>query len=240
MVERVRRAPRQAEAERNDRALLQAAREVLAVDGAHASVAAIAARAGVGIGSLYRRYRTKEELFQHLCVIALDGWVEAAEDGLARDDPWEGLAHYVTTCVEFGPGSLAPIAGTIELTEEMATKSTLSDEVFGALVVRAQAAGVLRQDVTAVDISLLIEQLSKSPLLEQLGQQGRGELLETAMNARRRVTAIALDGLRAPASTPLPGSPPPMELFTERWEKRPADGLRKPGRRPTRTTRGGG
>jgi AcrR family transcriptional regulator len=68
-----RRRARRAEAERNDQALLEAAREVLAEDGAHASVAAIAARAGLGIGSLYRRYRTKEELFQRLCTIALNG-----------------------------------------------------------------------------------------------------------------------------------------------------------------------
>ncbi|MEO3805272.1 helix-turn-helix domain-containing protein [Nonomuraea sp. B1E8] len=51
---------RSEEVARNDRALLRAAREVLAVDGVHASVASIAARAGVGVGSLYRRYRTKQ------------------------------------------------------------------------------------------------------------------------------------------------------------------------------------
>src|SRR3954470_17541603 len=106
MTERSRRAPRQAEAERNDRALLAAAREVLAVDGAHASVAAIAARAGVGIGSLYRRYRTKEELFQRLMSLSLDQWIEAAERGLAHDDPWEGLAYYVTAGIEISSGSL--------------------------------------------------------------------------------------------------------------------------------------
>lgn len=224
MAERARRPPRQAEAERNDRALLQAAREVVAAEGAHASVAAIAARAGVGIGSLYRRYRTKEQLFQHLSAIALDRWLEAAEAGLAHDDPWEGLAGYVTTAVEFGPGSLGPIAGTIEVTEEMAAKSERSDEALDALVARAHAAGVLRDDATAVDVSLLVEQLSRSPLLEQLAQQGRDHLTEQARTARRRLVAIALDGLRAPRPAgrpPLPGPPPTLALFTERWEPRP-------------------
>lgn len=94
------RGRRQAEAERNDRALLQAAREFLAADGAHASVAAIAARAGVGIGSLYRRYRTKEELFQRLSALSLDHWNAAAERGLAADargwspSPWTGCVPY--------------------------------------------------------------------------------------------------------------------------------------------------
>lgn len=205
------------EAENNDRALLRAAREVLATDGAHASVAAIAARAGVGIGSLYRRYRSKEELFQHLCAVALDQWLEFAEHGLAHDDPWEGLVHYVESSIDVGPGSLAPIAGTIEVTEEMAAKAIRSDEAVDALVSRAHAAGVLRPDATAIDLSLLIEQLSKSPLVEQLASQGHDDLAEAGLNARRRLTAIALDGLRAPAWRPLPGAPPTDDLFTRRW-----------------------
>ncbi|MBA9002243.1 TetR/AcrR family transcriptional regulator [Thermomonospora cellulosilytica] len=213
---------RRADAEANDRALLQAAREVLAIDGAHASVARIAERAGVGIGSLYRRYRTKQELFQHLCATALDQWLRAAEEGLAHEDPWEGLAHYVRSAVAMGPGSLAPIAGTIEITPEMADKNRRSDEAAAALVERAHAAGVLRPDVTVVDLHLLIEQLGRSPLLEQLGSQGRTDLLEAARTARDRITRIALDGLRAPAPAPLPGRPPGQELLSARWDPPPA------------------
>lgn len=209
---------RRADAERNDAALLQAARDVLATDGAHASVAAIAARAGVGIGSLYRRYRTKEELFQRLVELSLDEWQRAADEGLARDDPWDGLAHYVTTAVSFGPGSLAPIAGTIEITAAMAEKNESSDKAADALVKRAHKAGVLRKDVTTIDLHLLIEQLSTSPMLEQLAQQGKTALTEAAENARARITAIALDGLRAPAPTPLPGRPPTYDLLGARWE----------------------
>ncbi|MFG1755046.1 TetR family transcriptional regulator [Streptosporangium sandarakinum] len=202
--------------ERNDRALLQAARDVLAEDGAHASVAAIAARAGIGIGSLYRRYKTKEELFQRLSVLSLDHWNEAAEQGLADPDPWMGLAAFVCGCVEFGQGSLGPIAGAIEVTQEMGAKSRRGDELFDELVRRAHEAGVLRRDVTAVDISLLIEQFGRSPVVDQLRKQGRDDLLPAAAEARRRLIAIALDGLR-PGHDPLPGSPPGKELFTGRW-----------------------
>jgi AcrR family transcriptional regulator len=220
VTQRRRRAPRQAEAERNDRALLQAAREVLATDGAHASVAAIAARAGVGIGSLYRRYRTKKELFQRLAALSLDSWNEAAEQGLAAEDPWEGLAGFITACIEFGQGSLASIAGTIEVTEEMWAKSDRSDKLLAALVTRAHEAGVLRPDVTPVDISLLIEQLGTSPLLDQLRKQGRDDLIEAAADARKRIIAIAVDGLSAIHGRPLPGHPPTDQLFTERWTHR--------------------
>ncbi len=184
------------------------------MDGVHASVASIAARAGVGIGSLYRRYRSKDELFQHLVEIALDQWTEIAEQALTKDDPWDGIVHYVTSAV--GMGSLAPLAGKVTITEEMAAKNARSDKAFEALVANAHEAGVLREDVTLVDVLLIIEQLTKSPLIEQLQQQGREDLLEAARNAQQRVTAIALAGLR-PSDQPMPGEPPGMNLFTERW-----------------------
>ncbi|MFD7548913.1 TetR/AcrR family transcriptional regulator [Streptomyces sp. NPDC059578] len=211
-----RRAPRYAEAERNDRALLEAAKKVLAVDGAHASVATIAARAGVGIASLYRRYRTKEELFQHLCTLSLGQWIEAAEHGLEHEDPWAGLVHYVSAAVEFSGGALGSLAGTISVTDEMAERFTRSEELMLALVARAHEAGVLRADATAVDVALLIEQLGKSSLVEQFEQQERADLLEAAVSARQRTLAIALDGLRA-GHPPLPGRPPGPDLLTERW-----------------------
>ncbi|MFF9024893.1 TetR/AcrR family transcriptional regulator [Streptomyces eurythermus] len=211
-----RKAPRHAEAERNDRALLEAAKKVLAVDGAHASVAAIAARAGVGIASLYRRYRTKDELFQHLCALSLGRWIQAAEEALAHEDPWEGLVHYVTAAVEFSAGALGPLAGTIAVTDEMAEKFTSSVELTRALVARAHEAGVLRADATAVDVSLLIEQLGKASLVEQFERQGRTDLVDAASSARRRTIAIALDGLRA-GHDPLPGRPPAPDLLAERW-----------------------
>ncbi|MFF8957373.1 TetR/AcrR family transcriptional regulator [Streptomyces sp. NPDC014894] len=213
----VRRAPRHAEAERNDRALLDAAKQVLALDGAHASVAAIAAHAGVGIASLYRRYRTKDELFQHLCALSLDQWIEAAEHGLTYDDAWGGLVHYVTVCIEFSGGSLGPLAGTIAVTDEMEAKFSRSEELMRALVARAHAAGALRADAVATDISLLIEQLGKSSLVEQLGRQGRDDLIEAARDARTRTIAIALDGLRAGHPNALPGTAPDPGLLSERW-----------------------
>ncbi|MET0134410.1 MAG: TetR family transcriptional regulator [Kibdelosporangium sp.] len=218
-----RKPARQAEAERNDEALLEAARQVLATDGAHATVAAIAARAGVGIGSLYRRYRTKEELFQRLSTMAVEQSAEAAERGLADDDPWAGLVGFITDCVEFGQGTLGPIAGTVDVTPEMNARAQKSDEQIAELIARAHQAGVLRQDVTGVDISLLIEQLGRSPVVHQLRQQGRDDLLPAAKAARRRLITIALDGLR-PGHATLPGPPPGPELFTERWVRKPATG----------------
>jgi AcrR family transcriptional regulator len=216
-MESRRKAARRAEVERNDRALLQAARAVVAEDGAHASVANIAARAGVGVGTLYRRYRTKEQLFQHLCTLTLSDYLRVAEEGLAHDDPWEGFVHYATHAVMAGTGALGAIAGTIEITEEMSATSARGDATAEKLVRRARDAGVLRADVSAVDVALLIEQLGRSPLVEQLTKQGHTDLIDAAEHARRRIILIALQGLRAPAHAPLPDPQPGWELFSERW-----------------------
>jgi hypothetical protein len=107
------------------------------------------------------------------------------------------------------------------VTPEMAALSARGDAAATELVDRAHAAGVLRPDVTDVDIALLIEQLGRSPLEEQVTRQGHTGLVEAARHARTRIVDIALDGLRAPAPAPLPGPRPGWELFTHRWSPRP-------------------
>lgn len=221
-MESRRKAARRAEVERNDDALLRAARAVVAEDGVHASVAKIATRAGVGVGTLYRRYPTKERLFQHLCTLVLSDYLRAAEAGLVHDDPWDGFAHYVTGAALAGTGALGAIAGTIDITDEMSALSARGDAAAEELIRRAHAAGVLRADVCAVDVALFIEQLGRSPLVEQLTRQGRTDLVDAAKHARTRLIAMSLDGLRAPAPAPLPDPQPGWELFSERWTS--ADG----------------
>ncbi|MGW1994975.1 TetR/AcrR family transcriptional regulator [Embleya sp. NPDC001921] len=218
------RSWRSDEVARNDRALLKAAREVIGEDGAHASVASIAARAGVGVGTLYRRYRTKQELFQRLCEIALGEYLAAARTALDMDDPWDGIRHYAKTSIHSGPGSLAPIAGTIEMTDEMNSLAEESDGAVAVLVERGRRAGVLREGVSAADLELLIEQLSTSPLVEHLNRQGRTDLMPAARQARERIVDIALDGLRATPAGPVTGPEPGYELFTERWNPHPRTG----------------
>lgn len=203
------RRGRQAEAARNDLKLLRAAHEVFTTQGFDAPVSAIAKQAGLGMGSLYRRYRTKEELLQRLCMIAMERVVDAATAGLAEDDPWQGFAGYVRACVGFGSGALAPVAGTIAVTDEMARTARQATELAGRLVARAQEAGVLRPDVTELDVSLLIEQFSRP---------APGPRDERHDEIKQRLLAVALDGLRAPGVTPLPGGPPSLEWYEGRWE----------------------
>jgi AcrR family transcriptional regulator len=208
MNERPRRG-RQAEAERNDRLVLEAARDVFATHGAGAPISAVAERAGVGMGSLYRRYGSKSELLQRLCVLAMEEAIAAAGEGLADDDPWSGLAHYVKRCVAFRSGALAPLAGTIETTPEMWTIARRGRRLIDELVGRAHRSGALRPDVTALDIAYLIE---------QLGRRRAAEPSDGEEDVRDRLLAIALDGLRARDDTePLPGAPPTAAHYEARW-----------------------
>ena len=77
---------RRAEAERNDHRILAAAREVFLAD-PEAPIAAVAARASVGISALYRRYKSKDELLQRLAVDGLQRYIAEAEAMLAATTP---------------------------------------------------------------------------------------------------------------------------------------------------------
>jgi AcrR family transcriptional regulator len=207
-----RRRGRYIEAARNDRAVLEAAREVFTRQGFDAPVSAVAARARCGMGSLYRRYPTKEALLQRLCVLAMEQAIEAAEAGLRHDDPWSGLAHYVRECVAAGTGALAPVAGTVVTTPQMQAASERVMEAACALVARAQAARVLRSDVTCLDLALLVEQFGRRAPQPWPDEDA----------ALARLVTIALDGLRAPGTEPLPGDPPDPARHAQRLQPAPA------------------
>jgi AcrR family transcriptional regulator len=213
------RRGRQAEAARNDLIVLAAAREVFAAQGADAPVSAVASRAGVGVGSLYRRYGSKDDLLRELCLLALRQSVSLAEQSLQECDAWEGLTRYIREAVAQGTGALAPLAGSIATTPEMWSASRRGRELLGMLVQRAQAAGALRDDVTALDIAHLIE------LFGRLGPDAT-ESASPERAIRLRLLAIALDGLRVErgelAASPLPGAPPTAVHYEARWagEKR--------------------
>jgi AcrR family transcriptional regulator len=156
------RRGRQAEGVRNDQLLLNAARDVFAAEGAAASVAAVAARAGLGIGSLYRRYGSKTQLPQRLCVLSMEQAIAAATDGLANLDPTEALTSYIRTCVAQRTGALAPLAGIVEPTPEMWALAREGRRLHDRIVRRPHRYGGLRADVTAIDVNWMIEQFAKT------------------------------------------------------------------------------
>lgn len=200
---------RRAEAARNDSRILAAARAVF-VDDPAAPIAAVARRAGVGIGALYRRYASKEDLLRALCADGLDRYIRAAEGALALDrDPWERFAAFMAAAVEADASSLTRrLAGTFRPTPELYAAAAYAGELNVRLFGAAQAAGAIRADAHVNDIALILEQLASI----RLGDVERTRAL------RRRYLALALDGLRAGGAAPLPEPPPSDRELGDRWE----------------------
>jgi len=201
---------RQAEASRNDELVLAAARAVLTADPG-AAIADIARRAGVGIGTLYRRYPSKEALVLHLCLDGMRRLERVARAALDRvdDDAWEAFAGFMHDGLDAGAGSLgAALAGTFTPTDELLTAARELYRTVQELIERVKAAGALRADITQEDVNLLFEQLRGV----RLGDD------ERTADLQRRYLALMLQALRAPGAAPLPGSPPGWAEIQARWQ----------------------
>jgi AcrR family transcriptional regulator len=200
---------RRAEAARNDARILAAAREVF-VDDPSAPIAAVARRAGVGIGALYRRYPSKDDLLRALCADGLRRYTEAAEAALAdRRDPWESFATFMRRAVDADASSLTVrLAGTFAPTPELYAAAAHAGDLNVALFERTQKAGAIRLDAHVNDMALILEQLASI----RLGGPERARAL------RHRYLELALDGLRTASTRVLPGPPPGDDELGRRWD----------------------
>jgi AcrR family transcriptional regulator len=201
---------RRAEAARNDRLILDAAREVFVADPA-APIAAVAKRAGVGIGALYRRYASKEELLRRLSAEGLQQYIAAVEDALAQvdGDAWSAFAEFMRRVVDADTHSLTlRLAGTFSPTEELNREAAKAQELNVRLIERTKAAGAIRPDIVVDDLSLLLEQLAAVRVADE----------ERTRQLRHRYLALLLDALHASSGTQLPGPPPGWEEIAQRWE----------------------
>ena len=201
---------RRAEAARNDQLILDAAREVFVADPA-APIATVADRAGVGIGAIYRRYASKEELLRKLSAEGLRQHIAAVEDALARDDgdPWSAFSEYMHRIVDADTHSLTlSLAGTFSPTEELNREAARAQELTVRLFERTKAAGAIRPDIEVGDLSLLLEQLAAVRVADE----------ERTRQLRHRYLALILDALRVSSGSPLPGPPPGWEEISQRWE----------------------
>jgi AcrR family transcriptional regulator len=204
---------RRGQAARNDERILAAAREVFIGD-PNAPISAVAARADVGISALYRRWPSKEDLLRQLCRDGLRVYLDEAEAAIAdRGDPWHAFATFLHRVVEADVHSLTVrLAGTFTPTEDMYAEATRSGELNERLVARTKAAGDLRDDVTAEDLTLILEQLAA------IRPGIFGDARRTT-ELRERYLALILDGLRSDRE-PLPGPPPSDAELGRRWARR--------------------
>jgi AcrR family transcriptional regulator len=152
----VQRPPRaiRRDAVRNHHRILDAAREVLGESGADASMEEIAARAGVGVGTVYRRFASKDALIDELLRLALEQIVTAADLALARTDGL-GLDELLRAIGQ----SFADHARYANLLLQRPPDQHATDRIraaIGELTARAAAGGSVSPATTADDILALV------------------------------------------------------------------------------------
>jgi AcrR family transcriptional regulator len=200
---------RQAEAARNNERILAAARAVF-VDDPEAPIAAVAERAGVGIGALYRRYRSKDELLQRLASDGLRQYIATTEAALAdKGEPWAVFSQFMQRCVEMSAGSLTlRHAGRFTATEELRALGMQAHHLTQQLLERTKATGELRLEIVVGDLSLLFEQLQAIRV---------SDVARTA-ELRQRYLTLILDGLHAMSAPALPGPAPQWTEINRRYD----------------------
>jgi AcrR family transcriptional regulator len=191
------------DAERNRQRILAAAADVLSERGLDATLDEVARAAGVGVGTVYRRFPDKESLIEELFRDHVDAMVRAAEQALTEPDPWQALVSYL----ESATALMAANAGLRQLLmfstygkDRVAYARNRMQPVVGKLVERAQASGDLRPDIAGPDIKMIVFMLTS---VSEYAPASRPDLW-------RRYLTLLIDGLR-PArdtTTALPATPP--------------------------------
>jgi AcrR family transcriptional regulator len=186
---------RRADAERNRAAIIEAAGAVFAEQGGTVDVREIARRSGVGMGTLYRHFPTKDALLATVLEQQFTSWLTAAHQrATATEDSWQALA-------DFFEQTLSNQARNRALVESYATTGGPTHacahhchSIIDDLRTRCLDAGLLRPDVTTADLFLLLTALSQT--VQTAGDSPPGRW--------RRLLRISLDGLSSRNTEPLP------------------------------------
>jgi AcrR family transcriptional regulator len=189
--------PLRRDAERNRQRILEAARGAFAEEGLSVTLDEIAHRAGVGVGTVYRRFPDKEQLIEALFEDRITEFIALGEECLLAEDPWSGLVRFLEQATAahacdrgFKEVALSGVHGL----ERVARGRQLMYPIVTRLVQRAQADGSVRPDLAATDLPLL--QL----MLGSLSECTR----DVDPEIWRRYLGIVTDGLRTRRDEPSP------------------------------------
>jgi AcrR family transcriptional regulator len=178
------RRPKRADARRNYEKLVSAARAVFTENGTGAPLEEVAERAGVGIGTLYRHFPTRQALLEAVYLDEVEAMARAAED-LSALPPWEALSQWLHQYVGFAATKRALNEALLEAAPDsdllLACRTALA-RAGTALVERAQDAGVVRADTSFADVGRMVAGIAMVPTADP-GQ-------------KERLLDLALDGLR--------------------------------------------
>jgi len=193
-----------ADAKRNRDQILAAARDLLVNQGAGVPMEEIARHAGVGVGTLYRRFPDRVALLRALSVDTVEHMTDLARTALrAEPDAWNALSRFVRECVALRLGALRSIVDPqlhagLHHGEEIRSARLDLLGIVEQMIITAQRDGSMRTDVGVVDVAMLVSLHLKRPF--DLPGANAEE-----MDAR--LTQLMLDGLRPGFATPLPGKP---------------------------------
>jgi AcrR family transcriptional regulator len=177
-----------ADARRNYDKLVVAAHDVFAEQGGGASMDAVAKEAGVGVGTLYRHFPRRIDLVEAVYREDVDELVRTAEAAVATMEPWPAMVAYLEAFIRYAAGKrqfLNELHEAFEKNPDLRVEAR--ERINGALSIvltRAQAAGVVRNDLDGPD------------LMQLLGSMCMSATLTSEQSARLLV--VILDGLRPP------------------------------------------
>jgi AcrR family transcriptional regulator len=178
-----------ADAVRNKKLIVQAARKVFATAGLAAPIDEIADRAGVGTGTLYRHFPTKEALFEAVVIGRVEDLVEEARRLLASNEPKTAFFTLLSQLVQHGDGhkDLMDALGRNSFDLQKAVPGLLTEmwNAVGRLLKQAQKAGTVRRDVQLSHVQALV-----SAACTAIDNQGDGTGFEQV------VWRVLSDGLR--------------------------------------------
>ena len=176
--------PKRADALRNYEKLVAAARAVFTEAGTSAPLEDVAERAGVGIGTLYRHFPTRQALLEAVYVDEVEAMARAADE-LSGSAPWDALSEWLHQYVGFAATKRALTEALLDAAPDSNALSACRTLLLGAgtgLIERAQSAGVIRPDTNFSDVVRMVAGIAMVPT-EDAEQKDR--LLD-----------LALDGLR--------------------------------------------
>lgn len=181
--------PLRADARRNRERILVAATRAFGELGSAAQMDDVARSAGVGIGTVYRHFPTKEALMGELVRLRFASMQELAEAALEVADPWEAFAGMLRGNAEVMAADAAvrdALRSVPEAWDRAAAERERLSTVAGQVIRRGQEAGVVRADLTVDDIPMLMCGISSA----------MSRTHEPAWDWHRHLELV-LDGLRA-------------------------------------------
>lgn len=176
------RRPRRADAARNFDALVESGREVFAEQGSAASLEDIARRAGVGIGTLYRNFPTRDDLIETLYIREVEALAQSADE-VSSLEPWEALAAWLDRFVQYVGTKRALLDSLNRESTVLAECRAMMFDAGEPLLLRAQQAGVVDPDISISDVVRLVSGVAAVSSYEDEEQRGR-------------VLALAIRGIR--------------------------------------------